>query len=748
MGKLIKILLVLIGLAVAGIVALAVLLPLYFDPNDFKEEIAAAAKDKTGRDLTITGDIGLSVFPWLGVELGKTSMSNAAGFGDKPFAEFEQAAVRLQLMPLLRGEIEVGRVTLDSLRLRLAKNAQGVNNWQDIQAKLDEGSAEPTADKPEEESGFEVKSLQVAGVEVNDAAIYWDDAQAKSSYKLESLNLETGTLVPGKPAPVELDFVVGLGEPNVTGQVSAKAQVNVDVENERYAAEGLVLEMVAIGDGVPKGKQTIKLTADAKVDLAAQTLALPNLLIDALGGQLAGSVNGKQIVDAPVLSGSLKGSNLSPRDIMQTLGMESPKTADSSVLGSASVDVKFDGPLDNLQIKPIVASLDQTNISGSASLRSNSPLLIGFNFNVDAIDLDRYLPPTDKPKAKDSGAVKAAPPAEGKVVKADKSGDDINNTEIPVDVLKTLNLDGQLRIKQFTVKGMKMDNIALDVESRNGRLEIKPLDAALYQGNADIRGTVNANGATPTYALKTNIKSVQSGPLLKDLMGDDKLSGLANIALNLTSSGKTVGAMRQGLNGTVNVEFLEGKIKGFNLGQMLRAANARFKGEPAPPPEPQVTDFATLTLDGQITNGVMTRSDLNFKSPLFRVVGEGKLDLVREGIDYLAKISVVDTLAGQGGKDLGDLKGITIPIRLTGDLFAPNYKLDLGGMLEEKAKAKLDEVKQEQKAKLEEKQKEKTDELKNKFRDKLNKKLFGGSQEAAPAAEAAPAPAPEPAPVE
>ena len=292
MGKLIKILLILLGLFVAAIVALAVLLPLYFDPNDFKDEIAEAVKDKTGRDLTITGDIGLTVFPWLGVELGKTSMSNAAGFGDKPFAEFEQAVVRLQFMPLLRGDIEVGRVVLDGLRLRLAKNAQGVNNWQDIQAEMAKDdeveAAEEAKEEVEKESAFEVKSLQVAGVEINDAALYWNDAQAGSDYKLESLNLETGTLVPGKPAPVELDFVVGLGEPNVTGQVHAEAQVNVDVEKQQYAAAGLLLELVAIGEGVPNGKQTIKLTADGSADLAAQTLSLPNLVVNAAGGELTG----------------------------------------------------------------------------------------------------------------------------------------------------------------------------------------------------------------------------------------------------------------------------------------------------------------------------------------------------------------------------------------------------------------------------------------------------------------------------
>ncbi len=743
MGKLIKVLLIIVGLVIAGIVALAVLLPLYFDPNDFKEEIAQAAEDKTGRKLALKGDIGLSVFPWLGVELGETSLSNAAGFGEQPFAEFRSAAVRLQLMPLLRGDIEVGRVTLDGLRLRLAKNAQGVNNWQDMQAhmaKQDKADADKPKPEDKEPSRFQVKSLQVAGVEINDAALYWSDAQAGTNTKLESLNLETGTLVPGKPAPVEMDFVIALAEPNVTGQVSAKAQVNVDVEKERYAAEGLTLEVTAIGEGVPNGKQTISLSGDARADLAAQTLSLPNLVLNAAGGKLTGSVDAKQILNAPVLSGSLAGNNLSPRDIMQTLGMEVPKTADSSVLSAASLNVKFDGPLDNLQIKPIAAKLDDTSISGSASLRRSSPLVIGFDLNVDAMDMDRYLPPVDKPKAKDSGGTKSAPPSEGKVAKTDKDRGEINNTEIPVDVLKSLNLDGKLRIKQLTVKGMKMDNVALDVGSRNGRLEIKPLDAALYKGNADIRAVVDASTARPSYSLKTNIRSVQSGALLKDLMGDDKLSGLANVALNLTSSGKTVGSVRQALNGTVDVEFLEGKIKGFNLGQMLRAAHARYKGEPAPPPEPQVTDFAALTLNGAIQNGVMTRSDLNFRSPLFRVIGEGKLDLVKEGIDYLAKVSVVDTLAGQGGKDLEELKGITIPVRLTGDLFAPNYKIDLGGMLEAKAKAKVDAVKTEQKEKLRAKKKAREGELKDKLRDKLNNRLFGGGEE--PSQEAMPEPAP------
>ncbi len=740
MGKLIKILLVILGVFVGAVVALAIFLPMYFDPNDYKDEIAAAVKEQTGRDLTIAGDIGLSVFPWLGAEIGETRLSNAPGFGDKPMAEIADVAVRLKLMPLLQGNIEVGRISLSGLRLRLAKNAQGQTNWEDMQQAARKEEASGPRDEAEQgdagkQGGFEVKTLQVEGVDVNDAAIYWNDASTGAVYKLEEVNLETGVIKPGDPFPLTLDFVMNQQEPPLTTQVDLTTTASVDVEKQIYGLKELVLNLTAIGEGIPGGKQSINLTADADVNMQSETASLPNLVVEAAGGRLDGSVQASQLLGDPVLKGSLKGDKLSPRDIMKTLGMEVPNTADPNVLSKASVNVQFNGKLSNLSIKPLTVVLDDTNINGSASLRQQSPLVIGFDLNVDSIDLDRYLPPSEKPKPKDAGAVGSALPAEGKA--ASKSGSsDINDTEIPVDVLKSLNLNGALKVKSFKIKGMHMDNVALKVESSGGVLDITPLDASLYKGNADIRARVNAAAATPAYMLKTNIRSVQSGPLLKDLMGDDRLSGLANIALDLTSTGKTVGAVRQDLDGTINVEFLEGKIKGFNLVQMIRAAKARLTGAPPPPEQPQETDFAVLAMSGVINNGVMTSNDLNFKSPFLRVGGEGQVNLASEVIDYLAKVSIVGSSTGMGGKELEDLKGLTIPIRLKGSLTSPSWKIELDEALKEKAKARLEEEKAKAQAELdakkeearqeyEQKKEEKKDELKRKLFDKLT----GGDKE-------------------
>ena len=87
----------LVGIAVIASVALY----LFFDPNDFRDEISTAVKESTGRELVIEGDLSLSIFPWIAVEIGKTRLGNAEGFGDQPFLSFDQARLSVRLIPLL-----------------------------------------------------------------------------------------------------------------------------------------------------------------------------------------------------------------------------------------------------------------------------------------------------------------------------------------------------------------------------------------------------------------------------------------------------------------------------------------------------------------------------------------------------------------------------------------------------------------------------------------------------------------------
>jgi AsmA protein len=60
-------------------------------------------------------------------------------------------------------------------------------------------------------------------------------------------------------------------------------------------------------------------------------------------------------------------------------------------------------------------------------------------------------------------------------------------------------------------------------------------------------------------------------------------------------------------------------------------------------------------------------------------------------MDYLAKASVVASAGGQGGKDLDHLKGMTVPVRVSGPFDKLSYNIEFGGLVAEAAKAKVEE---------------------------------------------------------
>ena len=118
-------------LIVVGLLAVWALV----NPNDYKGRIAAAVKGSTGRELILKGDIKLSVFPWVALELGPASLGNPPGFGAEPFLAFNHAAVRISLWRLLSKRMEIERVEIDGLDLRLLKDAGGTGNWESFGQK-------------------------------------------------------------------------------------------------------------------------------------------------------------------------------------------------------------------------------------------------------------------------------------------------------------------------------------------------------------------------------------------------------------------------------------------------------------------------------------------------------------------------------------------------------------------------------------------------------------------------------------
>jgi AsmA protein len=311
--------------------------------------------------------------------------------------------------------------------------------------------------------------------------------------------------------------------------------------------------------------------------------------------------------------------------------------------------------------------------------------------------VDRYLPPRTEGRSDGASSARARPaPVAGAAAL------------LPVGLLRSLNLQGQLRVGRLTVSNLQLQDVRLQLDGRGGQLRLHPADAKLYQGRyqGDIR--VDARGAEPRVALDESLSGIQLEPLLKSLQGRDWLSGSGGIQAKFTASGNTEQAMRRTLDGNLAFSFHDGAVKGINIAELIRRAKARIDGKALPPSTaPNQTDFAELSGTLQFEGGHARNHDLVLKSPLLRIAGAGEADLVGETVDYELKASIVATLEGQSGKGLEDLKGLTIPVKVQGSLLKPGFSLDLQALLGERAKAKIDQEKGKLEKKLEEKLKQK-----------------------------------------
>src|SRR5690625_7150692 len=79
-----------IVIAVVVLIIAAVVAVLVFDPNKYREEIAAHASDRLGREVRLEGPVELALFPWLAVDIHDVSIGNPDDF---PQARSEERRV-------------------------------------------------------------------------------------------------------------------------------------------------------------------------------------------------------------------------------------------------------------------------------------------------------------------------------------------------------------------------------------------------------------------------------------------------------------------------------------------------------------------------------------------------------------------------------------------------------------------------------------------------------------------------------
>lgn len=678
MKKPFKIILSTIAALVLLPIAAVFMLPFVIDPNDFKPEIAAVVKDKTGRELALDGELKLSLFPWIGVSTGKIALSNAPGFQDRPFASIEEGDITVLLLPLLSKRIEVSRIVLKGLVLNLAKNKEGIANWADLNDSGPMPSV-PTGDVGKQDqqpapAAAAALAFSIGGIAIENARINWDDLKAEQHIEIKDFNLNTDKFSFDEPVGIAVSLLALDAKTAKTVKLNTELSVNERLDT--FALRHSDLQITRSSESVPGKSLTATLTvADAALDMNQQTAKIYGLQLKSGDMRVSAELTGSSIKDKPSFQGPVIVAPFNPAKAMQQLAITLPVMRDANALSNLSANFDLTATTDSAELQNLRITLDDSQIKAAVGIKGYTQPAISFNADIDALDADRYLPPAEKA---------AKPIASPAVLLA------AGASSVPVETLRKLNVKGTLALGKLKVNGLVMQDIHIDLNTKNGVVTTQQSIKQFYQGSYSGNLSMNAQGDKPALSVNEKISHVQIEPLLKDYQGEARMSGIVNASAQLQGQGRKTDELKASLNGQVSFLFKDSVLKGFNLQKIIDQGKALINGSALPTDNKnEQTLFSEMSGTATISNGLMQNNDLVATSSKLHVDGKGNLNLNSEALDYKidAKLLNADATATEADR----VKG-AVAINIAGSLGQPSYTIDVKSLLTDKNKAKIEKL--------------------------------------------------------
>lgn len=495
----------------------------------------------------------------------------------------------------------------------------------------------------------------------------------------------------------DLSAVLVAFDQGVLAGVLKKISVDIGIKgtSSDLNLSPLNIKATFAGRDIPNSSVVLTMTADTKINTDKQTLFMRNMKVNGLGLDLKANINATQIKDKPAFSGDMAVTEFNLRKFMTQMKQEAPVTADKKVLTKVAVETKFSGSTSSIEFKDLALLLDDSTLKGNLSVKHFAQPVIIFEVGIDSINVDRYFPPVAKAEAGKG---------ESKTVKKGSPDTTVASTatELPAETLRKLNAKGELQIGNLIYSNLKLKNIKLGVNAKDGLIKMDPIAADLYQGKYQGNITFDVRGKLAQLNQETQLTGVQIEPLMIDYMQspESELAGTASITAKVSSRGANSVQLKNGLNGQAKLEVKDGILRGIDVKKTLEQAEVLLESKQlGTVKQGGETRFEQLSGTLNITNGVVKNNDLLITAPGFKVNGgvDGKDtlgNLRNNTIKYDLNVAVAEESATRGEENY-NIGGYAIPIRCRGSLddivggCKPDYGKFLGVAVKKGALKKL-----------------------------------------------------------
>ncbi len=639
MKILMRVLAGLVVLVVAVVVA-GVAIVMTIDPNEYRGKITAAVKEATGRDLVIKGDlkVGISLIPTLVAT--DVSFANAP-WGSRPeMVSLKRLETALEVLPLLKGEIRVGKLVLIEPDILLEVASDGRANWDFNATGSVPKSAAKSDAKPASGGGAPVVP-SIGSLDIEKAKFRYHDAKTKQDLALALDKMTLGGVGSGNKLKLDIAgnyngaaFTVK-GTTDPIERAVEDDDYGLDLEANAFAADAkvkgtLIKPMSAPGLGLDfslAGKDLTQTLAALKTIVPTlDTSSVPNL-----GGyQVSGKASGAAA--APTLANL--SFNVGTTDAFKLTGT-GKGSGNTYTIDKFNLDIKGSDLAGN-----VTAAIGGKVPDIKANLTSHK---------LDVADIESLLP---QDKSTSDGA--SAPAAKGAQPRGD--GRVFPPDPLPLQGLKAVNATVAFKGDRIVVNGTPIDLVSANLVLAGGKLTLDPFSATVAEGKVGGKTTLDATNPAAVLHTALTVDKLNIGKMLKDRDITDMLTGHVSTKADVQGTGNSVRALMAGLNGSTEVTMQDGTVnsKYVNLiaADLTKALIPSGKSD---------TKINCLVSRFEIKQGMATSKGLLFDTDQITVSGGGTVDLRDEKLN----------LAINPEPKQNSLISLATPLEITGTLANP-----------------------------------------------------------------------------
>ena len=651
------------------------------NPNDYKQVIQDAAEREVGRKLHLEGDIKLTLFPTLSLDLERVSLDNPPGFEGR-FASIERIRAELDLLPLLKKRLEIGKIILQKPHLTLDTLSDGRRNWEGLTEKSTAAAADQPSGTPSDarfDSPPAIAGLSLAGLTVKDATVIWRDARTQEHIQANTVTLEAGALASGKMTEFSLSGTVSDKRRQLSADISVDADMLLDLKNQHMDMQNLSAK-VKLHEATAK-PLNINVNTDAAIDLVQNTAQFKRLIVTVNDARVESAVSIDGLLsDQPKISAQLKSNEFDLRAWADALDLPLPQMVDDQVLHKFSVSGDVIVNLGTGQNRAVIrqsdVTLDDSRIRVQGQITWLPALRMTLDAEIDHVNVGRYLPPAEAGK---NTAIK----------------------NIPINDLRT----------------------RISVE--NDKVDVAVPTVKVFGGHFDGALSMNPNTATDKRQATWRSSGKASGIKLEQLLdtlelADKKqLKGLGDLSYKLTATGNNEKALTQSLAGSIKLNIKKGSFKNSKLAHNIERVIAFLEKRPSAKAGEELL-FNDIDASFSLNKGIADNRDLEVDMPLLKMRGAGRIDLPRSRVDYQLRVGL------HGGEtDEDPDEKIYIPIKISGALDDPKYSVDIEKFLLKESRQQLKRKLEKEKKQLKKKLKKKEEDIRERAKEKLNQILKG-----------------------